>query len=499
MALTPKIEIRQSQSLLMTPQLRQAINLLQLSNLELNTLIESELISNPLLEREDERLENFDTKEQTIDDYDSPPNSDNLLTEEEFKPDVDYDNNFTDDFGSDREGYEYNSDCNWQDYSEQKNQSNQPSPDYDFFEQHLAAEKTLYQILNEQISIHFHQPKERIIASVLVEYLDSSGYFRGDITILANRLKISTTTIQKILNVMKTFEPSGIFAENLAECIAIQLQDKNRLDCLMKELLQHLDLLGERKFKELKKLLNIDDEDLLSLISDIKSTNPKPAAIYNSGITSYIIPDVFVRQNKQHNYVVELNNLSLPRVLINQEYYHEIKELGDKQKETHKYLKNQLSNASFLVKALHQRATTILRVSEEIVKFQSAFFNKGINYLKPLSLKDIAEAVEMHESTISRVTNNKYMHTPLGIFELKYFFSSAAGSYIGNDNTSVLSLKHKIKHLIEKESPENILSDDKISELLAMEGLKVARRTIAKYRESLNIPTSGERKKQKHR
>lgn len=497
MAVTPKLELKQSQSLLMTPQLRQAISLLQLNNMELSSLIENELSSNPLLEKEDDRLQDYTPEAQTIDDYDADtPAPTPLEGADDNQPDIDYTNPCEDDFGSDREGYD-NSDYSWYDYAKQKNHS--ADADFDFFEQKLSSAPSLYQLLQTQISEAFATPRQRIIASLLTEHLDESGYFRGSVAEVAQRLKTTSQEVSTVLARMKEFEPSGVFAENLSECIAIQLKDRNRLDCLMQQLLQHLELLGQHKFKELKKILNIDDDDLESLISDIKSTNPKPTAAYNTDIAGYIIPDVFVRRNQYHQYRVELNNMSLPRVLINQEYYHELKPLGTRDKETHKYLKTQLSNANFLVKALHQRATTILKVSEAIVAAQYDFFEKGIEYLKPMGLKDIAETVEMHESTISRVTSNKYMHTPLGIFELKYFFSNAATSFNGSDNTSTTSIKHKIKTLIEQETPDNILSDDAISELLAREGLQVARRTVAKYRESLGIPTSSARKKQKRR
>ena len=496
MALTPKLEIRQSQSLLMTPQLRQAISLLQMSNLELNSLIENELASNPLLEREDEHLNNNIPSEQTIDDYPSASEANLSIPEgaDDNHPDIDYTNPCDNDFGSDREGYD-NSDYSWYDYAKQKSRTT--DNDFDFFEQKLSSPPSLYQALQTQISETFSYVKDRLIASRLTEFLDESGYFRGNPQQLSSELKTPQNTIDSVLRRMKEFEPSGIFAQSLQECIAIQLKDRNRLDCLMEQMLQHLDLLGQRKFKELKKLLNIDDEDLSSLISDIKSTNPKPASSYQHDLTGYIIPDVFVRRTKQGEYKIELNNQSLPRLLINRSYEQELAQLGRQNKEASKYLKLQKSSAGFLIKALRQRADTIKKISEAIVAAQLDFFEQGIDHLKPLGLKDIAEAVEMHESTVSRVTSNKYIHTPLGIFELKYFFSNAAASFSGEDTASTTSIKHKIKTMIEQESPQDILSDDKISELLARAGLKVARRTVAKYRESLGIPTSSRRKQLK--
>lgn len=493
MAITPKLEIKQSQSLLMTPQLRQAINLLQMSNLELSSVIEQELASNPLLEREDDFLNQDNEKEQTIDDYASET-EDNVDT----PLDIDIDNTFDDD-GSDCEGYETANDYDWQDYAKNKDKRHSPEEDYDFFEQKLSSTKSLYQHLSEQIQISLADTKEKIIAFRLMSFLDESGYFRGDTKKIAAILHTEESNVTKVLNKLKEFEPSGIFAENLAECIALQLKEKDRLDIKMQTLLQNLDLLGKREYKRLQKKLNVDEDDLKEMILDIQSTNPKPALEYEQKETDYIIPDVFVRRNKYGEYYVELNSRSLPRVLIDQRYYKEIKRQSEKNKEAKKYLKTQSGSASFLIRALRQRADTILRISEEIVKTQRDFFENGIESLKPMALKDIAEAVEMHESTVSRVTANKYMHTPLGIFELKYFFSSAAGSYSGEDNQSTTAIKHKIKQMIENEDPKKILSDDKISELLAREGLKVARRTVAKYRESLKIAPSSERKREKRK
>ena len=275
------------------------------------------------------------------------------------------------------------------------------------------------------------------------------------------------------------------------------MKDLNLFDPYMEILVTHLDWVAERRFKDLKKLGNFSDEDLSSMLNDLKALNPKPAANFNHDLTSYIIPDVFVKTNKYGEYLIELNALSLPKVLINREYYSEIRNLGSQNKEAKRYLKDRISSANFLVKALHQRASTILRVAEEIVKRQRDFFEKGVEHLKPMLLRDVAEALEMHESTISRVTTRKYMHTPRGIFELKYFFSAAAGTYTGDETTSVTAIKHRIKQLTDEEKPDNILSDDMIVELLARQGIKIARRTVAKYREGMNIPTSGQRKRLK--
>ena len=490
MTVTPRLEIKQSQSLQMTQQLRQAINLLQISNLELETIIAKELEQNPFLEKEDDFLSNIDSSEQTINDYDieNTPSHES----EEFTLDIDYENSF-DDFGSDCEGYNDTPSYDWQDYSNRK--TNQDSEDYNYFEQKLSGTTSLYALLEEQISLTFINHKEKLIAKILCEHLDGAGYFRGNINSLANNLKTSPEIIKNILQQMKSFEPTGIFAENLAECLQIQLNEQNRLDPMAQKVLDNLELLGLGKIKELKKIANANDEDLSSIITDIKSLNPKPAANYNLEPNNSIIPDVFVRRHPSGEYLVELNQMTLPKVLINREYSSKI----NNNKNTEKYIRQQLSHASFIVKSLHRRAETILKVSEEIVRNQRDFLEYGIEHLKPLQLKDIAEATEVHESTVSRAVTAKYMHTPRGIFELKYFFSQAAGKLDGSEDTSTTSIKHKIKELISTEQPNNILSDDKLVEVLASQGIKIARRTIAKYRESMNIPTSAERKRSKRK
>ncbi|MDD4555763.1 MAG: RNA polymerase factor sigma-54 [Alphaproteobacteria bacterium] len=491
MAITPRLEIKQTQSLLMTPQLRQAIQLLQMSNLELNELVTQELENNPFLEREDDLIESYDDREQSIDDYKDENPQDKEI--ENYEIDTDYDNQ-TDDFGSDREGYGENSDYDWDNYAHSKNATN--DGDFDFFEKKLSDEKTLLERLQEQIQMNFYKPYEKIIASNLIEHLDDAGYFVGNLQEISQRMNVNQEILDDILYVLKTFEPSGIFAQSLAECLTIQLKDKALLTKEMNMLLQNLELLGQGKAKELMDICQVDEKTLHTMVKEIRALNPKPTADYVSEKADYIIPDVFVKRGKYGEYNIELNHMSLPKVLINQNYKTFV---SDKDKETNKYIKTQINSANFLVKALHQRATTILSVCEEIVKNQYDFFEKGVQFLRPMQLKDIAEAAEIHESTVSRVTNNKYMHTPRGLFELKYFFSGAAGSFSGDDSTSTTAIKHKIKTLIDQEESTNILSDDNIVELLAQQSIKIARRTIAKYRESMNIPTSAARKRIKRK
>ena len=480
MALTPKLEIKQSQSLLMTPQLRQAINLLQLNNLELNELISQELESNPFLEKEEDRLADTKDEEQTLSIDDAP------LPSREEDTIADKENDFSD---FDPNGI--NEERTWSDRSSQSSDD-----DFDYIEQRAEADHSVYELLSRQIDSHFASPKEQMIASYLSNFLDGAGYFTGNIQEISAQLKIAPITTKNILKELQTFEPSGIFATSLKECLSIQLTDLNRLDDMMKIFLEHLPLLAQGKINELKKLCRAEDEDISSMITDIKALNPKPLAKWHKDTNVYIIPDIYVRRSKYGDYSVSLNQDTLPRVLINYDYKKELETEADKT--TKKYIKDRLSSASFLIKALHQRAETILRISEEIVKTQRDFFEYGIDHLKPMLLKDIAQAVEMHESTVSRAAAHKYMHTPVGLFELKYFFSSAAGMYSGDTQTSVTTIKHKIKQLIENEG-EKILSDDSLVELLAQQSIKIARRTVAKYRDEMKIPTSAERKRLKRK
>ena len=487
MALTPKLEIKQSQSLLLTPQLRQAISLLQMNNLELNELIEQELQSNPLLERESDHLSSIDDDFQpTINDVNSASPSQD---ETPISSDISYQDSF-DDFGSDTEGYSNYENADWSDYNQSKIKRSDDDA-FDYFEQKLAQEKSLYTIIEEQISLHFPNHIDRILAKILSEQLDAAGYFRGNIDNIRHQLKTSPQRLQKILKTLKTFEPSGIFAENLAECLKIQLLDNNNLSPQLEILIDNLPLLAERKFKELSFLCKCSTEEIHSMVQTITALNPKPAASWFNEQNTYIIPDVFVKRNKFGEYRVELNQMTLPKLLINHSYYSDLKN----KKSASKYIKENLSHANFLIKAMHQRATTILKVSEEIVLRQYNFFEKGIEFLKPMSLKDLAETLNINESTVSRVTTGKYLYTPRGLFEMKYFFSAAAGSYIGNNDTSTTAIKHKIKTLIENEDCKHILSDDNIVNILGQEGIKIARRTVTKYRESLDIPTSAQRKR----
>ncbi len=490
MALAPKLEIRQKQALTMTARLREAINLLQLNNVELSQLIETEIERNPFLEKETDFLSSAEENSLSINDL----TDDRTIDEDILQntPSHDYQ---TEDFGSDAQGYENQEEYSWTSSAKQK--LSQSDEDFDYIQERLQSEKSVYRLIEEQIENRFIQPKEKFIAHILAQELDECGYIRADFKQLANKLKISKKELESTLFSLQKFEPSGIFARNLQECLKIQLQDNNQLTPKLELLLQNLELVGAKKINDLKKICNCSEKEFFEMLAIIKTLNPKPLVGYGNFNAGYIVPDVIVKMNSAQEFFIELNPNSLPKVLINNVYCKQIS--SGNNKEAKKFLKNSLSRANFIIKSMHQRANTILSVSEEIIKHQKDFFHHGVGHLRPLQLKDIALQLDINESTVSRIINGKYMQTPRGTFELKYFFSNAAFAYSGEDNLSTTTIKAQIKQLIEKESPDNILSDDKLVEIFAQKGVKIARRTITKYREQQNIPTSAERKRQKRK
>lgn len=473
--ISQRLDLRQSQNLVMTPQLQQAISLLQLNNIELNDVIEEELEKNPLLEKaepepSDEASDSLPVPEKdNIDQsFDNAHNS-----EPEFDP------------GSRMAEIGAGGNSKFEDFGEG-------------FENRLESEKTLRDHLNEQLQVACDDARDRMIGALLIDSLDEAGYLRSSVTELSERLLCSTERIGRLLDTLKGFEPSGLFARDLAECLALQLEERGQLDGPMKTLIDHLEMLADHDFKGLAEKCGVNETYLRDMIGEIQALNPKPASAYDHLVVQTAIPDVLMKRlpkNLGGGWRVELNTETLPKVLVNNEYYTEVAKFAT-QKKDKEYLATQLQNASWLVKAMDQRAQTILKVAGEIVEQQDAFFNYGIEFLKPLKLTDIAEEIEMHESTVSRVTTNKYIGTPRGIFELKYFFSTALVSEDGTSHSSQ-SIRARIKTLIENEDPKKVLSDDRIVEILKSEGIDVARRTVAKYREGMHIGSSVQRRKQK--
>jgi RNA polymerase sigma-54 factor len=314
---------------------------------------------------------------------------------------------------------------------------------------------------------------------------------------VASKLGAPDALVAKVLDTLQSFDPPGVFARDLAECLALQLKDLNRYDPQIARLLENLPLLGSHNLAALKRAVGVDADELVDMITEIKRLNPKPGLQFGSVQIQPVLPDVIVRPGRNGGWSVELNNDTLPRVLVNRSYYGTVTKTtrSDQDKD---YLVDCLQNANWLVKSLDQRARTILRVAEEIVRQQDGFLTYGIDHLKPLNLRTVADAISMHESTVSRVTSNKYMSTPRGMFELKYFFTSAisSASHTGESHSSE-AVRHRIRQLIDAEVPQSVLSDDKLVEYLKREGIDIARRTVAKYREALRIPSSVQRRREK--
>ncbi|MCH8240805.1 MAG: RNA polymerase factor sigma-54 [Proteobacteria bacterium] len=337
---------------------------------------------------------------------------------------------------------------------------------------------------------------KRLIGTHLIDMIDEDGYARGDLAALAQRLGAPMELIEETLAILQNFEPAGVFARDLAECLTLQLKDRNRFDPAIESFIANLDLLAARDLAGLKRACDVSDEDLADMITEIRSLEPKPGLKFGKSSLQPVVPDVFVRQRPDGSWLVELNTDTLPKVLVNQAYYATVSRSSSLKKDKI-YLHDCLQNANWLVKSLDQRARTILKVAKEIVKQQDGFLVHGVQHLRPLNLKMVADAIEMHESTVSRVTSNKYMATSRGTFELKYFFTSAIASSRTGEAHSSEAVRHRIKHLIDNEAVSKILSDDKIVELLRLEGVDIARRTVAKYRESMRIPSSVQRRRDK--
>ena len=483
-----RLDLRQSQSLVMTPQLQQAIKLLQMSSQELQEFVDQEIESNPLLERAgDEGVAESDGPVDTdfaapISDLTDLTGSDRDFTDTDHALDTDFDNVWT--------GGESGM---WQESAGNRSFGDD---DWPGLEQTLTRQPDLREHLVDQVRVSFSSMVDQLIAYALIDGLNEAGYLAIELSAVAAMMGCAVEDVARVLDKVQHFEPAGVFARDLRECLMLQLRDRNRYDPCIAILLDHLPLLAERKLDALKKLCRVDDEDLRDMIADIRALEPKPARTFVMVRVETMIPDVLVRPSRDGGWAIELNPDALPKLLLNRSYYTEIsssvKDRGGKD-----YLAEKWQSASWLMKALDQRAQTILKVSAEIIRQQDGFFREGVRRLRPLILRDIAEAVQMHESTISRVTTNKYMATPRGIFELKFFFTAAIPSADGGASHAAEAAKHHIKTLIDGEISGKILSDDQIVDLLRDQGIDIARRTVAKYREAMRIPSSVQRRRDK--
>ncbi|WEX09556.1 RNA polymerase factor sigma-54 [Chelativorans sp. AA-79] len=482
MALSPSIYLRQAQSLVMTPQLLQSIRLLQLTHVELEQFISAEIERNPLLEREEAN------EGDALSDTTQPPSS--IAEGMADRLDSSLENLFPDDPGM-RDAIGPDLSAQWRSAS-----GNGLAGGEDWnLEAIAAAPVTLRDHVREQIVLTFPDPASRLLAEEFAEGLDDAGYFTGDLTEITERMGADPATAERVLQTCRTFDPPGLFASDLAGCLALQLEARDRLDPAMRALLDHLHLLAKRDFQSLKRICGVDEEDLIEMLGEIRALDPKPGAAFTSVPAEPVAPDVIVRPAPDGGWAVELNQDALPRVLVNETYFTTVSKRATKGEKA--FLTECLQNANWLARSLDQRAKTILKVAAEIVRQQDAFLLHGIRHLRPLKLRTVAEAIDMHESTISRVAANKYMMTPRGLFELRYFFTTAIAAADGGDAHSAESVRDRIRGLVEAEDPNDVLSDDTIVDVLHKEGIDIARRTVAKYREGMNIPSSVQRRREK--
>ena len=477
MQISQNLKLKQSQSLVMTPQLQQAIKLLQLTNLELSDLVEKEIEENPFLENAD--------------------SSENEVAEKNEEMTNNLDDSFENGESLSDEPYNHDYENRWDLDSTQINSSRGSNSDStdpgSVLEQTLAEKITLKSILKNQAQLEFSIDTEKQIAELLIDYIEPSGWLLQSLEELESFSGFTKQQIESVLKRMQNFDPSGVFARNLKECLSLQLKNEDSFNEKNKIIIDNLELLGDGNLRELQKLTNMNDEDLKESIRKIRLLNPKPGFKYSEENSDLLSPDVIVTKNNDA-WSVELNNSTLPRVTVNNEYINEIEALrcSDSDK---KFISENINSAKWLLKAIEQRNITTLKISSEIVNQQKEFFEKGKKFLKPMILKDVAKKIDMHESTVSRVTSNKLILTPRGIFEMKIFFSASINSTNDGESHSAASVRESLKKLITNEPLNSPFSDEALVGKLQLEGINLARRTVAKYRELLNIPSSSIRRR----
>ena len=503
MALSPRLELRQGQGLVITPQLQQAIKLLQLSNLELDAYVEAELERNPLLQREDgdDAPEPDAPAAQSEESGDSGDAfaSDHVVgaaaaAELDVRHDDLYDSASPGDIATGdatAPGADAGGSVDW---SKATRGGSFEDGDGER-EGGGTRELTLAEHLHAQLAVAGFTEAERAIAVVLIDAVDEGGYLRADLVDIAERLGCDMARLETVLGRLQGFEPTGVFARDVAECLSLQLKEKNRFDPAMAALVGNLELLARRDMAGLKRVCGVDDEDLKEMIAELKGLTPRPGAAFGGEPAQAVVPDVFVREGAGGMWLVELNTDTLPRLLVDHRYHARVA-AGARSDQEKTFVSDCLSSANWLVKSLDQRAKTILKVASEIVRQQDGFLAFGVEHLRPLNLKTVADAIGMHESTVSRVTSNKYLASPRGVFEMKFFFTSSIASSLGGEAHSAEAVRHKIRQLIDAERGESdVHSDDRIVDILKEAGVDIARRTVAKYREAMRIPSSVERKR----
>jgi RNA polymerase sigma-54 factor len=497
MSMAPRLDLRQSQSLVMTPQLQQAIRLLALSNLEVEAFLAEEIEKNPLLEggaadaaddgpddRSDDRSDDRNDASALEEGDGAPPDAataDQILNGNTVGDDTPLDADYAE------ETYHH-------DAMSDRASASDDSVDFDSF---TSAADSLIDHLTHQAG-ECLSGADLAIAIQIIDQIDEAGYLTGSLLELAHRLGVLLVDVERVLLIVQTFDPTGVGARSLAECLALQAREADRYDPCMALLIDHLDLLATGKIAQLQRMCMVDDDDMADMIRELRRYDPKPGLRFGFSPVEAVTPDVFVTETSK-GWRVEINSASLPRVLVDRRYHAELAaDANDKASKA--WLNDCLASANWLVKALDQRQRTIVIVASEIVKQQHGFFRHGVSALKPLTLKTVADAVGLHESTVSRVTSNKYMGCARGVFELKFFFSSGIAT-MGLDGAadgeaaSALAVKAAIRSLIADEAQNAILSDDTLVDLLGEKGFDLARRTVAKYREAMGIGSSVQRRR----
>lgn len=490
MALGPRLDIRQTQSLVMTPQLQQAIKLLALSNLEVETFIGEALEANPLLEIGDSgAAAQAETPPEDLrrTHLESSP-VDQLVAEGRVAEDrpLDIDASALDRDRDTGDG------SHLELASAREYGSGGEGPDID---ERGRADATLAEHLHGQIGTATSDQQLLFVARWLIDQLDEAGYLRVPPAEVAEALGLSAVVVERALGLVQSLDPTGVGARNLAECIALQAREADRYDPCMARLIDNLELVARGEIARLKRLCQVDDEDFADMLAELRSYDPRPGLRFGSGVAEAVVPDILIRAAADGGWDIAINQATLPRLIVNRSYYVEMRGacVG---KDAKAWLGEKLADANWLLKALDQRQKTILKVAAEIVKQQDGFFRHGVAHLRPLTLRQVAEAIEMHESTVSRVTSNKYLNCDRGTFELKFFFTSGVASSDG-EGASAEAVKAAIRQLIDAEDAKAVLSDDALVDLLKARGFDLARRTVAKYREAIGLGSSVQRRRQK--
>ncbi len=477
MALELRQQLKLSQQLVMTPQLQQAIKLLQLSRLELVDAINQELEENPALDEQQDMTPNDISTEKKEEAPKEIAEEKEVKVEEQLDNDIDWDN-YIEEYNSTGKTYQQ--------------VDHREAPQYEAF---ISSKKTLEQHLLWQLLMFMPAEFEKEIGTMIIGNIDKDGYLTSTVEELSEALECEEDDVEYVLETLQTFDPSGVCARSLSECLMIQVKQLNVTNTLVEKIIaNHIKELENKNYKAIARALKTPIANVVSAINIITSLESKPGRFFNDEEPHYIIPDIYVYK-EEGEFIVVLNDDGMPKLRINPYYKKAISDGTDISGDTKDYLQDKMRSAAWLIKSIHQRQKTIYNVMNSILKFQKDFFEKGVAYLKPMVLRDVAQDIEMHESTISRVTTNKYAFTPQGVFELKYFFNSAIERVHGGAAIASVSVQAKIRQIISEENPKKPLSDEKISLILKEEGnVSIARRTVAKYREAMRILSSSKRK-----